>query len=307
MSFLGKIGNWIWNGAKSVAGAVGIGTSGFENDEAQNFQAQQAQMNRQWQESMLQKQMDYQTDMWNKTNKYNSASEQMKRYRDAGLNPYLMMTGGANAGTATSQGSPSGSSAPSLSGGFAGTNYTPAGQLINSIASAKAAKAQERDLNADASLKEIQANYHAQQLIADLEKTRLGNKYQDIINSYQSDILDATHKQILQQANTLESQEQLNRMDVIYKSIQIDNLDNQLKSEIAYTIAKTDFVEKQKEHEIEKIIKTKAESKGIKISNHVAQETADAIIQEARNDAYWSQFTDSKIKLGQSAYHGIRH
>lgn len=76
-----------------------------------------AQMNNEWSEKMAQKQMnyntmmnekqfgqakelqqiqnDYQTEMWNKTNEYNSASAQRQRLEDAGLNPYLMMSGGS--------------------------------------------------------------------------------------------------------------------------------------------------------------------------------------------------------------------
>lgn len=40
-------------------------------------------------------------DMWNMENEYNSATNQRQRLEDAGLNPYLMMSGG-NAGTAGS-------------------------------------------------------------------------------------------------------------------------------------------------------------------------------------------------------------
>lgn len=38
---------------------------------------------------------------WNRENAYNSASAQAERLREAGLNPYLAMTQGANAGTAS--------------------------------------------------------------------------------------------------------------------------------------------------------------------------------------------------------------
>lgn len=65
----------------------------FEREErqrSQRFQAEQAQLER-----------DYQTEMWNKTNEYNSAANQRARLEEAGLNPYLMMDGG-DAGSAQS-------------------------------------------------------------------------------------------------------------------------------------------------------------------------------------------------------------
>lgn len=58
-----------------------------------------AQMNNQFNERMMEKQMAYNTDMFNRQNEWNSASSQRKRLEQAGLNPYLMMNGG-NAGTA---------------------------------------------------------------------------------------------------------------------------------------------------------------------------------------------------------------
>ncbi len=61
--------------------------------------------NRRWQEDMFKKETDYNTEMWNKQNEYNSASAQRSRLEQAGLNPYLMMNG-SDAGTASSTTSP---------------------------------------------------------------------------------------------------------------------------------------------------------------------------------------------------------
>lgn len=57
--------------------------------------------------------------MFDETNQWNSASAQVQRLREAGLNPYLMMNGG-DAGTATSpQGAQASSSANSFSASVA--------------------------------------------------------------------------------------------------------------------------------------------------------------------------------------------
>lgn len=57
---------------------------------------------------MQQREMDYQTEMWNKSNSYNAPSAQMDRYREAGLNPYMMMSG-QSAVSADPMNAPSGS------------------------------------------------------------------------------------------------------------------------------------------------------------------------------------------------------
>lgn len=64
----------------------------------------QQQMQReamQWQSSERVATQQYNTDMWNKQNEYNTASAQRQRLEAAGLNPYMMMSGG-DAGSASS-------------------------------------------------------------------------------------------------------------------------------------------------------------------------------------------------------------
>lgn len=70
------------------------------------FQANQAELNRNFQSAEAQKNRDFEVDMWNKTNEYNSATNQRARLEEAGLNPYMMMNGG-NAGEAGSVTAPS--------------------------------------------------------------------------------------------------------------------------------------------------------------------------------------------------------
>lgn len=65
-----------------------------------------AQMNNQYNRENLERQIDEQWKMWNAENEYNSASAQRARLEEAGLNPYMMMSGGS-AGTASSMSAPS--------------------------------------------------------------------------------------------------------------------------------------------------------------------------------------------------------
>lgn len=57
--------------------------------------------NQKWNEKMMDKQNAWNLAQWNRENEYNSASQQVARYRAAGLNPYLMMQNGT-AGSASS-------------------------------------------------------------------------------------------------------------------------------------------------------------------------------------------------------------
>ena len=65
-----------------------------------------ATMNNQYNRENLELQIGEQWKMWNAENEYNSASAQRQRIEEAGLNPYMMMSGGS-AGTASSMTAPS--------------------------------------------------------------------------------------------------------------------------------------------------------------------------------------------------------
>ena len=95
-------------GIQGLTGLGGIisGTIGSKR----NLQAQRetntinykiAQMNNEYNNRMFERQLDYNWDMWKAQTSYDSASAQRQRLEAAGLNPYLMMSGG-NAGSAAS-------------------------------------------------------------------------------------------------------------------------------------------------------------------------------------------------------------
>lgn len=95
----------------SIAGGLlGIGSSSIQNSqnrqnvkETNQMNYKINQMNNQFNERMAMQQRNFQENMWNKENEYNTASAQRQRLEEAGLNPYLMMNGGS-AGTAQSVG-----------------------------------------------------------------------------------------------------------------------------------------------------------------------------------------------------------
>lgn len=95
----------------SIAGGLlGMGSSVIENSqnrqnvrETNQMNYKINQMNNQYNERMAIQQRNWQENMWNKENAYNTASAQRQRLEEAGLNPYLMMNGGS-AGVAQSAG-----------------------------------------------------------------------------------------------------------------------------------------------------------------------------------------------------------
>lgn len=95
-----------------ISGLVGSGLSLKAQREANRANMAINQMNNDFNERMMDKQMQFNVDMWNKQNEYNSASAQRKRLEAAGLNPYLMMSGGS-AGIAQSSSAVSAASAAS--------------------------------------------------------------------------------------------------------------------------------------------------------------------------------------------------
>lgn len=137
MSFLGNI----VNGIGKVIGSVGnaftggmfglaeAGVNSYSQNKANKTNLQIAQMNNQYNERMMEKQMAYNTDMWNKENAYNTASSQVQRLKDAGLNPYMALSGSSSAGMATSA---NGVSAPTAQAANVQA-YNSGGQITQAI------------------------------------------------------------------------------------------------------------------------------------------------------------------------------
>lgn len=132
-------------------------------------------MNNEFNAAEAQKARDFQLDMWNRENAYNTASAQRQRLSEAGLNPYLMMSGG-NAGTASSAGSTSpATAAPPLSmqrQDFSGltNSLSTALQIANQT---KEANARVQNLQGQKSLFDAQAN----QTLANIDWYKLGDEF----------------------------------------------------------------------------------------------------------------------------------
>ena len=92
------------SGAASLVGSI-FGTS---SSNSKNMQINK--MNNEFNAREAEKARQYQTEMWNKTNEWNSPKNVRRRLEEAGYNPYLGMDS-SNVGTAQSAGSSSPASA----------------------------------------------------------------------------------------------------------------------------------------------------------------------------------------------------
>ena len=103
-----------------ISGAIGAKTTADTNKTNLKIN----QMNNDFNAREAQKARNFQLDMWNRENQYNSASSQRKRLEEAGYNPYMS---DAQAGTATGM---SGTSAATAAGASPQVPYTPDFQSV---------------------------------------------------------------------------------------------------------------------------------------------------------------------------------
>lgn len=259
------------------------------------------QMNNDFNAAEAQKVRDFQLDMWNRENEYNTASSQRQRLSEAGLNPYLMMSGG-NAGIASSAGSSSpASAAPPLSmqkQDFSG--------LTNSLSTALQIANQTKETNANVqTLQSQKALYDAQanSILSNVDWWKLGPEYKRWSQAtglarvglqYQTDrqnlrnmqwsgkLAQVQHLSILLDNN---AKEITNKYLDEGQRLQLDLMASQYYDSMASGHLKY----QQAKSEISKRILMSAEANGHRISNRIAEETADAYIK-ALNAEYAASY-----------------
>lgn len=263
----------------AVGNIAGVSSTNRANKEI-------AHLNNEFNERMLQKQMDYNTDMWNKENEYNSASNQRQRLEDAGLNPYLMMNG-ASAGTAGSVG---GVNPPTATPVTMQAPNIP--QFGSSIYQAMALQEQKRmndsnidHVNADADLKRMQQMTTLMDAISNSKNKNAQTKLFRALESTERQMLGVRWRRENEEANNAFKNGLLLSKEL---SIFDDKSKVMLSNQIADTLLKTEHMKMSKQeriHEIQKMIKTTAETQGIKISNDIARRSANSIVDRAYKDA----------------------
>lgn len=174
-------------GAASLLGGVFSGSKSVKAQKLANASNERiARMNNEWQRENMRMQNDWNIEQWNRENEYNSASAQAQRFRDAGLNPYLAMTGGADAGTASSVTSSDAGPASEI-GRQLPVDYSAYNSVLNTLNQIPMQFAQAANLGASTDKVQAEAD------VARATAQQLG-----IENMYKSNIMDLSMKKMIQ-------------------------------------------------------------------------------------------------------------
>lgn len=264
-----------------------------------------AQMNNEFNERMLQKEMDYNTEMWHMQNDYNTPSAQRSRYEAAGINPYMAL-GNIQSGQAGSAGGVKTPSAqpvtmqpfrPDFGGiGQAAQNYF-ANRLAQKRNDAAIAVDDER-----ASQLRIENQYKAAELVTQImeriEKThdtKAKRIYQQIMNNYADEMFGSDIKVKQRQAESIEADVKAKNVDTALKELQLAGFPQQfqlqlasMSADILLKSAQAKMTKQQTIHEVQKMFKTFAETRGIKLNNSILERSADSIVNKAHTEQWHS-------------------
>lgn len=312
-----------------------------------------AQMNNEYNERMFNQQLEYNQDMfnqqvdydWKKTQyqteknnaaqlaaigmqqEYNSAVNQRKRLEAAGLNPYLMMSGG-NAGTSSAVSSSAGTGgSPSAMGVNAPTaspavmqafrpDFSGVTGVIQTLLDIQAQKgvreAQASSLGEQASGFKIENKYKADKLLSEIYNSKadynLKNSQEALNNMsfarmqamFSSDVSKAQRE-----ADNAQFTGELIRAQTAWQQLQgllgakeLKYYDQKVLQELAIMsaqqyslVAAGKASEAQARQAIENALNLVEQREGIKVDNYVKQNTANALIKTARNNcntSYWN-------------------
>lgn len=243
--------------------------------EQQKFQSEQSQLGRDWSEEMMSKANQWNLDQWNRENEYNLPENQKARLLAAGINPALAMQGASGVGQAGS--SPSSASAPSPaspSGASAlplnlqrpdyGSGFAQLSSAVNSYFDNKQKSTVTEGYGLDNALKAAYGDRAAQLSLGKTE-AELDNLRASTAKSYADSALinlQAKEKEILNKY--LDAGQQLS----LFLKI----------GELAVMKSQRELMSAQTRKAIADEIEVSARARGQKISNRVAEQTAERLI-----------------------------
>lgn len=310
MSFKDFAGGLFGGVGSVISGAIGAKTTSDTNKTNLKIN----QMNNDFNAREAQKARDFQLDMWNRENEYNSASSQRKRLEEAGYNPYMS---DAQAGTAAGM---SGTSAASAAGAAPQLPYTPDFQSVGvNLASALKMMSEKKqtdienlnmtDLlrsqiwrnlgatdwrNASPEAREYnlaQGRRAAELGMASLEENLSNQRWTNnlLVANITNSLLDADAKTILNKYLDQQQQAELNVKAAHYE----------------YLIMSGQMKRQEVNNLIAEEIETYARVRGLNISNHIAEETADDLIRATNNTNFYfgSYYHSRAFNAGADAFH----
>jgi hypothetical protein len=272
------LGGIIAAGASLAGNAIGASSQNKTNQtsidinrENNVFNAEQAQIQRDWQEKM-----------WGMNNAYNSPNAMISR----GLNPFVQ-------GSAALAGSKS----PASGGAVASAAGAPSLQAFrpdfSDVGSALASMAQARAAMINAEQNAALTPYKMQQILGDTNYRNIGvgqSGYWNASTGHRSALLDQSKE--YQELKNMEfagrltqAQEAQILLDSEAQQVLNKYLDEQQQADLfikgqtlANLYAQGALTEAQFKAEMAKAIKTSVETNGIRINNKIASQTADSLI-----------------------------
>lgn len=259
------------------------------------------QMNNEFNERMMEKQM-----------RYNSASEQVQRYKDAGLNPALMMQG-QQAGQAT---------AVSAASGAPMQAYKPDFSSIGTAIETGLQRYRENQM-LDEQIKgvRIENQFKRQRILkelANLDEQRLSSEAKRRIDQITSQNLHnmQTEEYMLTKERRMDLRSQIEKRnkELLLLDKEIANFDDRWNQEKAESVSRvllngamTGRSKQEMRTEVYNTIKAKYEAARQKLDNKTAARMADAIVEKAIQETlpvigrYGSNYGDwtGKRKYGQ--------
>lgn len=293
-----------------VSGAIGAKTTSDTNKTNLKIN----QMNNDFNAREAQKARDFQLDMWDKENEYNSASSQRKRLEHAGYNPYMS---DAQPGTATGM---SGTSAATAAGATSQVPYTPDFQSVGvNLASALKMMSEKkqtdienlnmsdllrsqiwrnigatdwRNASPEARAYNLSQGRRAAELgMASLEENLSNQRWSNnlLVANISNSLLDADTKTILNKYLDQQQQAELNIKAANYEYLVMSG--QMKRQEINNLIAEE--------------IETYARANGYNLQNRILRETSDGVIRATNNTNFYfgSYYHSRAFNAGADAFH----
>jgi hypothetical protein len=288
-------------GASAVAGAGSAIASGKMNkralkynkwalQEQERFNAEQAQLGRDWQEQMIAQQNDYNLAQWNRENEYNSPAAQRARLEGAGLNAALMMQGQGSIGQAQAGrsaaapvGAPTATSGLSSAPQFHKPDFALFSQAVDSFFKNKLVDTQATSQGLDNLLKARYGDTLSQLSIgkasAEIDNLRAmsARNYADTALAS----LKADEQRILNKYLSPAQQ-----LSLITKMAEYASITEGTKLKSA-----------QYRTEVARELQIRAEAEGKKISNQVARATAESLIEAMNKENEYRSY-DAALGYG---------
>lgn len=272
------LGGIIAAGTSLASNAIGAASQSKTNDASKEI----AEMNNRFNAEQSQIQRDWQENMWDKNNEYNSPRAMISR----GLNPFI----GSNVGAGVSKSPASGGAAASASPPPSLQAFRPD---FSDVGSALASMAQARAAMLNAEQNATLTPYKIDQIRGATDYRNIGvgeSGYWNASTGKRSALLDQSKE--YQELKNMEfagrltsAQEAQILLDSKAQQVLNKYLDEQQQADLfikgqtlSNLYAQGALTEAQYKNQMAQAVKTSAETNGIRISNKIAEKTADSLI-----------------------------